>query len=792
MHEKDSNPANVGLKEKSRLEIVVNASKDESKTEYQHIGKKRVRFDAKPKVTGKAKYIADIKMDGMLYGKIVWSTKAHANIKSIQTDLAEKLPGVHAVLTWKDVPRKQYCQAGHPYPDDSPQDQYILDKKVRFVGDYVAAVAAETPEIAEQAVKLIKVDYEELPAVLSMETARDMFAQNSSAEIHAGTGNLQEDHFIEIGSMEKGFAEADMIVEDEFKLPIVQHCPIETHISKAYFEDTGRLVVHSATQVPFHLRRILSQALDLPIGDIRVLKTYVGGGFGSKEDVTLEPITAMLAIKTKRPVQLEFTREENMVSTVTRHSAIIKLKTGVTKAGKITARGMEILSNTGAYAAHGHCVVWNMSSHFPTLYPVENLSFKGETVYTNMPVASAMRSYGISQLNFAMESHMDNIARQMNVDPIELRLNNVVKLGHKDPSVIYTIDSCGIEECINSGKNMSDWKKRHEESAESGEVIKKGLGMACFSYQSNTYPFNEEIAGARIKLNEDGSATLFIGAAEIGQGSDTVMAQIAAEELGIAYERVKVIAVDTDICPFDFGAYASRQTNMTGAAVHKAAVKCRDALLNYTAELMELDAASLMVRDGWILEKDNGKQVIEIKEAAMNAYYNHDNPLAISHEVYHKATNNPMAFGAVFADVEVDSITGRVNLKKVWAIHDSGTIINHKQAEGQVEGGVSMGLAYALSEQMLIDPKSGRVLNDNLLDYKVPTMMDMPEIDVVFVETVEPSTAYGHKSLGEPAVISVAPAIRNAVVNALDIEYNEIPLTPQRVFEGLVKTWEAK
>jgi xanthine dehydrogenase molybdenum-binding subunit len=791
MNKKDSSPASVGLKEKSKLEFVVSGAEEASKTEYQHIGKKRVRTDAKPKVTGKAKYIADLKMDGMLYGKIVWSTKAHANIKSIDTTAAENLPGVHVVLTWKDVPRKQYCPAGHPYPDDSPQDKYILDKKVRFVGDYVAAVAAETIEIAEQAAKLVKVEYEELPAVLSMDSAMDMFAKDSSAEIHAGTGNLLEENFFEYGSTEKGFAQADMVFEHEFRTPIVQHCPIETHIARAYFEDSGRLVVHSATQVPFHLRRILSDALDRPIGDIRVLKTYVGGGFGSKEDVTLEPITAMLCIKSNRPVQVEFTREENMISTRTRHSTIIKLKTGITKVGKITARTMEILSNTGAYAAHGHCVVWSMASHFPTLYPVENLSFKGETVYTNMPVASAMRSYGISQLNFAMESHMDNIAQEMNVDPIELRLKNIVSLDNKDPHSTFSVESCGIEECISSGENMTDWKKRREAYAESKGVTKKGLGMACFSYQSNTYPFNEEIAGARIKLNEDGSATLFIGAAEIGQGSDTVMAQIAAEELGIAYEKVKVIAVDTDICPFDFGAYASRQTNMTGAAVHKAAVKCREALLKYTADEMELDAVSLMARDGWILEKDTEKQVIEIKEATMKAYYNHDNPLAISYEVYHKADSNPMAFGAVFADVEVDSLTGRINLKKIWSIHDSGTIINHKQAEGQVEGGVSMGMAYALSEQMLIDPQSGRVLNDNLLDYKVPTMMDMPEVDIVFVETIEPSTAYGHKSLGEPVVISVAPAIRNAVLNALDIAYPEIPLTPQRVFEGLVKKWEA-
>ncbi|QRN86862.1 xanthine dehydrogenase molybdenum-binding subunit XdhA [Clostridia bacterium] len=773
------------------MEFVVSDTKPKQKKEYQHIGQVRTRTDAKPKVTGKAKYIADTRTNDMLYGKILWSTKAHANIKSIDTAEAEKLSGVHSVLTWKDMPRVKYCPQGHPFPDDSPRDKYILDNKVRFVGDYVAAVAAETPEIANQAVKLIKVEYEELPSVFSPEKAIQVAADNKNAEIHEGTGNLLDQNFYEFGDVKKGFSTADLVFEDEFRTPIVQHCPIETHITKAYFEDSGRLVVHASTQIAFHLRRILSQALDMPIGNIRVVADYVGGGFGSKEDVTLEPITAMLAIKTKRPVLLEFSREENMVSTRTRHSTIIKLKTGITKDGKITTRTMDVLSNTGAYAAHGHGIVYNMSAQFPNLYPTDNISFKGTSVYTNIPVASAMRSYGISQLNFAMESHMDNIAKKMGMDPIELRRRNIIKLGFKDPQNYFTIDSCGVEECIRIGENLTNWKKKRARYAKETGEFKKGLGMACFSYGSNTFPFNEEIAGARIKLNEDGSATLFIGASEIGQGSNTVMAQIAAEELGISYNRVKVISVDTDICPFDLGAYASRQTNMTGAAVYKAAVMCREDLLKYTAEAMKVDVDTLIARDDWIWDKNTDEKLIEISKAAMNAYYHHSNPIAISHEIYHKPNNDPLSFGAVFVDVAVDSLTGKINIKKIWAIHDSGTIINHKQAEGQVEGGVSMGLAYGLSEQILIDPKTGKVLNDNLLDYKIPTVMDMPELDVIFVETNEPSTAYGQKSLGEPPVVSVAPAIRNAVLNALGVPLNEIPLTPQRVFEGLTKMQEA-
>lgn len=750
---------------------------------YKYIGKSVPRIDALAKVTGKALFAADYQYPGLLYGKILRSPLAHANIVNINTGEAEKLPGVKAVITWKDVPRNPYSTAGHPYPDDSPLDTYILDKKVRFVGDAVAAVAAETREIAEEAIKLIKVEYEELPPLLTVEAA----LAPGAPEIHEGTKNICDQHHFTYGDVEKGFVQSDYIFEDEFKTPIVTHCSLETHVSVAYLAEDGQLVVHSSTQIPFNLRRILAKALGMSMSKIRVIKTHVGGGFGGKAEVVQEPINAVLAMKTGRPVLLEYTREEDMVAGRTRHSTIIKLKTGVTKDGKILARQMKIISNTGAYAGHGHSVVYNIGSHFAVQYPAPNMAFEGISVYTNIPVASAMRSYGISQLNFAMESHTDNIARKLKMDPLEFRRKNLIQAGQKDPLGYFANNSFGLEACLAKGEVLSSWQEKKKAPKAIRGKKRRGLGMACYAYETSAYPGVEELSGARVKLNEDGTALLFIGSAELGQGNDTVMAQIVAEELSLDLSDVKVVTVDTDACPFDIGAYASRQVYLCGMAVKKAAVRCREIILDVTAQNLKMARENLEVKDGWIYNKLDQKKLLSIKDAVWQAYYQKEHPVTISAEEYFGAQCNPLSYGAVFAEVEVDTGTGRIEILKLWSIHDAGKIINPQTAEGQVHGGVLMGLGYGLSEQLLIDPQTGRTLNNNFLDYKLATIMDIPPLEVAFVETHEPSSAYGNKSLGEPPCISVAPAIRNAVLDALGIEFNEIPLTPERVLMGLEK-----
>ncbi|NLC76161.1 MAG: xanthine dehydrogenase molybdenum-binding subunit XdhA [Clostridia bacterium] len=752
---------------------------------HQYVGKTVPRVDAVSKVTGKARFVADFQMPGMLYGKVLRSPVAHARIKRIDTGKAKALPGVKAVITWEDVPRIPYCTAGHPYPDSSRRDTYILDNKVRFMGDAVAAVAAETREIAEDALKLIEVEYEELPVLVSPEEA----LAEGAVEIHEGTKNICGQHQFAQGDVEAGFAASDYVLEEEFRTPIITHCSLETHVSLTYLDENDRLVVITSTQVPFNLRRIMSQALEMNMKQIRVIKPHVGGGFGGKAEVVQEPLNAVLTLKTGKPVLLEYTREEEMVAGRTRHSTVIKLKTGVTKEGRMLAQSMKIISNTGAYAGHGHAVVYSIGSHFAVHYPVPHFSFEGISVYTNIPVASAMRSYGASQLNFAMESHMDNLARKLNMDPLEFRRLNAIKEGEKDPMGYFVNNSYGLAECLAKGEELSNWKTKRETFAAAGanQKRKKGIGMACYCYETTAYCGAEEMSAAIIRMNEDGTAVLYLGSAEIGQGNDTVMAQIVAEEVGIGLEDIHVIGVDTDVCPYDIGAYASRQLYMCGMAVKKAAVKCREMIVDFAAQLFDTIPANLEVRQGWICDKLSGNRLITVKETVWKAHYNMDRPRTFVAEAYHGAKCNPLSYGAVFAEVEVDTGTGKVDIIKLWSIHDCGKVVNPQLAEGQVHGGVLMGMGFGLSEQLLIDPQTGRTYNNNLLDYKMATMMDIPELEVAFVETSEPSGAYGNKSLGEPPCISVAPAIRNAVLNATGVEFNEAPLTPERVLLKLKK-----
>ena len=746
---------------------------------YKYIGKGIAKVDGVAKVTGEAKFTGDLYFPNMLYAQVLHSTIAHAKILKIDASKALELPGVVAIFTHNDVPKNKFTWTGHPYPDDTPLDSLILNERVRFVGDPVAAVVATTVDIAKEALSLIEVEYEEIEAILSMAEA-----MTKETEIHDGTKNIAGDTAYEIGNVTLAFEEAACIIEDEFKTQIAQHCPIETHVSIAIPEANGRVTVHSATQSPFTVRRLLSNALGIPVGNIRVIKSFVGGGFGGKQDMCQEALNAFIALKTRRIVKLEYTREDDIVSTRTRHSMVLKLKTGLNKDGKIIARKLKVMSNTGAYSAHGHSVVLNISSVFPVLYPSMDLSFEGTTYYTNLPIASAMRGYGITQLTYAVESHMDNIAKKINIDPIEFRLKNLCEKGYTGPKSGFDIKSFGLKEILDIGKIKSQWEqKRAQYSSEDDGVIKKGLGVACFAYASCTTPHLTEISSAKVQMNEDGSALLYIGAADIGQGTDTIFAQIAAEELGINIETIKVIAVDTDICPFDLGAYASRQTYVGATAVKDAAIKCKEQILEIASKKYEIAKQKLKISDGYICD-ENHKPITHISEITMEAFYEIGEAKIIHGVASNSPKTNAYSFGANFVEVEVDTKTGKVEIKKIWAIHDSGKIINPVLAEGQVYGGVLMGVAYGLYEEIHIS-ETGKVFNNNLLDYKIPTIKDVPPIEVIFVETEEPSSGYGEKALGEPPILATAPAIRNAILNATEVALNELPMNPQRVLQGI-------
>ncbi len=756
---------------------------------YRIIGTSPSRSDAQAKVTGKAKYTGDLTTSDMLVGKVLRSPYAHARVRQINTEEAQALPGVEAVLTCFNVPDNLYPTAGHPYAMEQGRgdvaDKKILTEKARFVGDEIAAVVATDEETALRALQMIKVDYEILDHVLSAEEAM----QKNAPLIHEKRGsNIVSSAGYEIGNIEATMQKADFIFSGEMETGIVQHCALENHISYAYIDTDNRIVIVTSTQIPHICRRIVGQALGIPWGNIRIIKPYVGGGFGGKQDVCLEPLNAAMTMAVGgKPVKLELTREDYMVCTRTRHSVKVKFETGVSSEGKLLGIRVEAISNTGAYASHGHSVIMAGGSKFKFLYSFEAISYKPHTVYTNLPVAGAMRAYGSPQIAFAFESHLDDIARKLDIDPVEIRLKNFNHLGFQDPDTGNSILSCGIRECMLKGRDLIGWnfkKADYEQSNKKESSVKRGIGTSCFSYGTGTYPAGLEIAGARIVLNQDGSLQLQVGATEIGQGSDTILAQMAAETIGVSYDSVHLITTqDTDISPFDTGAYASRQAYVSGMAVKKAALEIKQKILQTAESMTDLPIDNLDIQEGKVVTKSDKKTIMAVSEAALYSYYNRNNAEPITADVSNNARMNAISFGATFAAVEVDTVTGMVVVTDLYNIHDSGTIINRKLAEGQVYGGVSMALGYALSEELLFDMQTGKPLNNNLLDYKLPTILDTPEINLAFVETFEPTGPYGNKSLGEPPTISPAPAIRNAILNATGVAINRIPIRPQVAFE---------
>lgn len=754
--------------------------------ENKVIGSSVQRIDAVAKVTGKAKYADDFFERDMLVGKVLRSPYAHAIVKNIDTSKALALPGVEAVITAKDLPKIKFSTAGHPYSLDPShrdvEDRFILTDKARYVGDEIAAVVAVDGLTAEKALKLIEVEYEVLPFVLDPEEAikpgAPVIHEERPDNIISSFGNG-------FGDIDAELENADMVVEGTYETSIVQHCHMENMTAYAYVDGEGRIVVVSSTQIPHIARRVVGQALGIPWGRVRIIKPYLGGGFGNKQDAVIEPLTAAMTLAVQgRPVRFTLTREENFACTRTRHAMKFHLKTALSKEGKLLGIYAKNIVNNGGYASHGHSVTMSAGSKFRYVYNFQSIKYEPKTVYTNLPAAGAMRGYGAPQMCYALECHLEDIARKLNMDPIEFRKLNLNKEGYMEPNSKNVIRSYGIPECIEMGKKMIKWdEKKAQYKNQTGEK-RRGLGMACFSYLSGTHPVSLELAGARIVMNQDGSVQLQIGATEIGQGSDTAFGQMAAEGIGIPFDMVHVISTqDTDITPFDTGAYASRQSFVTGAAVKKAALEVRGKVLAIASKKCGLKESELDIINAQIVEKKLGRTICSLEEIAMESFYDRINAAPITSDTSENVRINAPAFGVTFAEVEVDMQTGQVEVKEIYNVHDSGTIINPKLAEGQVEGGVSMGLGYALSEQLLFDKKTGKPLNNNLLDYKLQTILDTPEIGTGFVEIPDPAGSFGQKSLGENPTVSPAPAIRNAVLDATGVAFNKLPMNPQAVFE---------
>ena len=539
----------------------------------------------------------------------------------------------------------------------------------------------------------------------------------------------------------------------------------------------------TSTQIPHIVRRVISQALGIPAGEIRVIKPYIGGGFGNKQDVLYEPLNAYLCTQVGgRGVRMEISREETLACTRVRHAIKFHVKAAVRKDGRLVARKLEAYSNQGGYASHAHAIVANSSNEFKQIYNQEKtLESDAYTVYTNLPTGGAMRGYGIPQAAFAAECMADDLAAAIHMDPLEFRLKNCMPEGYVDPHTHVACNTYGLKECIEKGRNYIHWDEKRKEYENQTGPVRKGIGMAIFCYKTGVYPITLETASCRMVLNQDGSMQLQMGATEIGQGADTVFTQMAAETTGITDDKVHILSTqDTDITPFDTGAYASRQTYVSGMAVKKAGLIFKDRILDYAAYMLDREKDSMDIENNTVVDRESREKLLDMAELATTAFYSLDRSIHITAEATSHCKDNTFATGACFAEVEVDMPLGKIKVTNIVNVHDSGTLINPKLAEAQVHGGMSMGLGYALSEELLYD-KSGRPLNDNLLDYKLPTSMDTPDLHVEFVELEDPTGPFGNKALGEPPAIPVAPAIRNAVLNATGVAVNSLPLDPQKL-----------
>ncbi len=758
------------------------------------VGKSEKRVDAFDKVTGRARYTDDLCPKDALVAKVLHSTIANGVVKKIDTSAAEQIEGVVKIVTCFDVPQYKFPTAGHPWSTDPHHqdvaDRLLLTSRVRFYGDDVAAVVAENEVAAAQALRAIRVEYEEYPFVLdaqkAMEPGAPQLHENYPNNILAHTSIVKGDY--EAAIQEPGLIR----VEGWYDTPTVQHCHIENHICFAEMEG-GRIVITSSTQIPHIVRRIVGQALGIPWGNVRVIKPYIGGGFGNKQDALYEPLCAYLTTQVGgRRVKLDVSREETFVSNRVRHAIRTHIISYVRPDGTFAARKMECFSNQGAYASHGHGIAAKGMGAFPQLYPCDNVQCDAYTVFTNRPVAGAMRGYGIPQAMFAGESHIEDVARALNMDPLQFRRKNMMPVGYVDGFSKNENYFDSLNQCIEKGMEYLDYERKMAEYAKETGPVRHGVGMAIFWYNTAVWPISLESSSCRMVLNQDGSIQLQMGETEIGQGADTAFAQMAAETLGIPFRNVHVVsAQDTDITPFGLGAYASRQTYIGGFAIKQTALMMKERILKYAYELTRMAPFEMDIVDGNIIRKNDGRVLMSLGELATEALYSLSHSEHITAESTYQIKTNAYSFGCSFAEVEVDIPLCKVKLLNIVNVHDCGRLINPALAEAQVHGGMSMAIGYGLSEQLLFDEKTGKPLNNNLLDYKLSTMMDHPDIAARFVENYEPTSAYGTKALGEPPACPGAPAIRNAILNATGVAINCAPITPHVLFarfkeEGLL------
>lgn len=750
-----------------------------------YVGKKIKRVDAFDKVTGRAKFTEDLVPKDAYTAKIYHSTIAHGKVLSIDTKEAMKVPGVVKIVTCFDVPKIQFPTAGHPWSTEKDHqdvaDRLLLNEHVRYYGDDVAVVIARDEVACKQALKKIVVEYEEYPANFdALDSIKDVkvpIHEESPDNILKHTTNNR-------GDFEEAIKEEGLIkVVGDYETPIISHAHLENPDVYAY-EKSGKVVVVASTQIPHIIRRVVGQALGLGWGKIRVIKPYIGGGFGNKQDALYEPLCAYLTTQVGgHPVKLLPSREETFVSTRTRHAMKIHIESYVRKNGDYVARRVETYSNGGAYASHGHSIAAKGLNCFHQLYPCENIKGDAYSIYTNLPTGGAMRGYGIPQAMFAYEAHHDDVAKALGMDPLELKLRNVMPKGYVDPFSHNENYYDSFRDCLEKGAEAIDYYAKKEKYKNQTGNIRYGIGCAVYWYNTGVFPISLESSSCRMIVNEDGSVQIQLPETEIGQGADTVFTQMTADSLGMRIEDIHIISTqDTDVSPFGLGAYASRQTYMASFSITKTAKELREKILDQAYLQTRITPNNLDIVDSTIVRKTDGRKFLTMEELATESLYTlKTENQHITAETTHTIRTNAFSFGASFAEVKVDIDLAKVEVVKLINVHDAGNIINPQLAEAQAHGGMSMAVGFALTEEMKYNDK-GRILNNNLLDYKLGTIADTPEFEVYFIQNPEPTSPYHTKSLGEPPTCSPAPAIRNAVLNATGISVNKIPMTPHVLF----------
>jgi CO/xanthine dehydrogenase Mo-binding subunit len=737
-------------------------------------------IDGIAKVTGAMRFAADLPVEGSLHGALVFSSRAHARVLAVDAAAALAVEGVHAVFWHENTPAHRYNSSIWFAGQEVLADEQMFPAVVRHVGDRVAAVVADTEDIARHAARLIAVTYEDLPAVLTPDAALAHSGAPSEADGTPTFLNPVAEERFTLGDPEAGFAAADLIVEAQVATPRSHHCAIETHCCLAMPEPDGRLLILSPCQSVFAVQAVVAQALGLSSERLRVVKTPIGGSFGGKAEPILDPLCAFFALTLGRPVRIRYDRSETFTATRTRSSVTGRMRIGLSGAGRIVARDTETLVDIGAYCTGGNYLPGSMLQRLVRLYDVPAERYRGRAVYTNTAPAGAFRGYGSPQIHSIAEIVLDIAARRLRMDPVDLRLRNLVRPGSREPWQALDLGNARGRECLMRGADEFEWWARRQVGVERGRW-RRGIGTAAATHINGCYPGFHEETTATLRLLPDGRVQLVCAMHDLGCGSDTTLAQIAGEMLGLRASDIVIVQADTDTCAYDLGTRASRMTYICGEAIRRAAAALAAVIKAEAVRELNASENDLLLEGGSVCRADGSG--LSLAELAVRLGVRGAS-LPTATEIY-RATANPGSYAAHFAEVEVDTLTGRVRVTDYLAAHDVGRAINPMLVEGQIHGGIQIGIGYALYEDVGIDRVTGVMRGDSFSRYTLANAPEMPPMRVVLVEEGEPTGPFGAKAVGEIATIPVAAAVVNAVNHALDAELTDLPLVPERILATL-------